>query len=295
MGRYYFTLGQIFDSTKFEDALSFFEKATALAPSNVIYHNLWAQTLYIMQDYDAAIDRLQKSISIDARYPPSWILLGDTYAAKGDADKALQAHVEGINVGGWSNFADQFLDQRLGFYISAGRGEDIIAAIQQYALEKPNDPRLQWAIGHAYNLRGDRDRAIPYFEQAIALGDTSARTVRELANMSLAAENFEQAASYYQLLLQQNPNDVEAHSALAFVAARQGQVDEAIMHNQAVLQQAPNDYDSLKNLAILFQQAQRWQEALDAARQAQAVAPEAEQASWIQFITDLETQMAAQN
>ena len=64
---------------------------------------------------------------------------------------------------------------------------------------------------------------------------------------------------------------------------------------EAVLQQAPNDYDSLKNLAILFQQAQRWPEALDAARQAQAVAPEAEQPSWGQFITDLETQMAAQN
>jgi tetratricopeptide (TPR) repeat protein len=55
MGRYYFTIGQVFDNKRFEDALAFFEKATILAPSNVIYHNLWAQTYYILQDYQAAI------------------------------------------------------------------------------------------------------------------------------------------------------------------------------------------------------------------------------------------------
>ncbi len=293
MGRYYFTLGQVFNQERFQDALTYFEKATILAPSNVIYHNLWAQTHYILQDYEKAVERLEISTSIDPRYPPTWLLLGDTYAAMGDVDRALKAHSQALQLGGGGSngFSDQFIDQRLNFYISAGRLEDIVAAMQQVAQDKPDDPQIQWAIGHAYNLVGQSEQALPYFEQARSLGDTSARTTRALANTYLALNAFDQALPNYQLLLQNNPDDVEAHSALAFIYAQQGRLEEAIHENQQVLQQLPNDYDSLKNLAILYQQAGRWQEALDAARQAQAVAPEADQPSWQQFITDIESQL----
>jgi len=300
MGRYYFTLGQVFDQSKFQDALEFFKRATELAPSNVIYHNLWAQTYYILQDYPSAIDRLETSISIDGKYPPTWILLGDTYAAMGNVDEALNAHAEGMNLAvrgsdGWATFADQFLDQRLNFYISAGRGNDIIAAMQQVALNRPNDARIPWAIGHAYELMSQTDKALTYFEQARNLGDTSDRTTRSMANIYLAANQYEQAVPLYQTILQKQPNDIEAHSALAFIYAQQGRIDEAILHNQKVVEQSPNDYDSLKNLAILYQQQQNYPQAMTYAQQAQAVSPEAEKASWEQFIGNLQNLMNAGN
>ncbi|MCB0197890.1 MAG: tetratricopeptide repeat protein, partial [Anaerolineae bacterium] len=298
MGRYYFTLGQIFGAERFQDALSYFEKATELAPSNVIYHNLWAQTYYILQNYDAAIDRLQTSISIDPNYSPTWLLLGDTYAAMGDVDQALHAHSQALKYNsrgsgdGFAGFADQFFDQRLNFYISADRGSDIIAALQQVALERLDDPNVYWAIGHAYSRNDNDEKAVEYFERVLALGDTSDKTLRELANIYLGQNAFEQALPLYEQLIQMNPGDVEAHSALAFMYAQQGQLDKAIEHNQMVLQQMPNDYDSLKNLAILYQQQGELQQAFDIAQQAQAAAPEAEQPSWEQFIADLESQLA---
>ena len=291
MGRYYFTLGQVVERERLKDALTFFEKAIILAPSNVIYHNLLAQTHYILQDYQTALEELQTSISIDAQYPPTWLLLGDTYAAMGNVDGALEAHSQSIALA--DDFFDQFVDQRLNFYISAGRLPDLIAAIQQAVQTRPTDPALLWAIGHAYNLDGKLEQALPYYEQARNLGDESDRVTRELANAYLALERLDQALPNYQRLIQSNPNDVEAHSALAFIYARQGRLAEAIQENQQVLQLLPNDYDSLKNLAIIYQQQGQWQEALSAAQQAQAVAPEAEQPSWQQFIADLERQIAA--
>lgn len=291
MGRYYFTIGQVFDRGRFPDALAYFEKATILAPSNVIYHNLWAQTHYIMQNYEAALDRLQTSISIDGKYPPTWLLLGDTYAAMGNVDQALRAHSQAIKLS--NEFFDQFIDQRLTFYISAGRLDDIVAAMQQASQDRPDDPQIRWAIGHAYNLSGQYDKAIPYLEQARALGDNSQRVLRELGSIYLAQNLFDQALPLYQLIGQNNPNDVEAHSALAFIYARQGRLDEAIQENQLVLQQLPNDYDSLKNLAILYQQQGEWQAALEAAQKAQAAAPEGDQPSWEQFIADIEKQLTS--
>ncbi|MCB0166676.1 MAG: tetratricopeptide repeat protein, partial [Anaerolineae bacterium] len=299
MGRYYFTLGQIFDPKRFQDALDYFGKATVLAPSNVIYHNLWAQTHYILQNYDAAIDRLQTSVSIDPEYTPTWLLLGDTYAAMGDVDQALNAHREAFKYNsrgsgdGFASFADQFFDQRLNFYISAGRGSDIIAALQEVALTRLDDPKVYWAIGHAYNRNDNPEKATEYFERALALGDNSDTTLREAANLYLGQEAFDKAVPLYEQLITLNQADVEAHSALAFIYAQQGNLDQAIQHNQLVLQQKPDDYDSLKNMAILYQQKGDLQQAFDAAQRAQAVAPEAEQSSWEQFIADLESQIAA--
>ncbi len=290
MGRYYFTMGQVLDRARFQDALTYFEQATILAPSNVIYHNLWGQTYYILGDYPKAVERLEISVSIDPKYPPTWVLLGDTYAAMQNVDEAFKAHSQAIKLS--SDLLDQFADQRFRFYVSANRLEEFIAIIQQAALDRPTDASLQWAIGHAYNLQNQREQAIPYLEKAIALGDSSDRSMRELAGLYLALNQFERAVPAYQHLLKTGPNDVEANSALAFIYAQQGHLDEAIQANQAVLQQLPDDYDSWKNLAILYQQKGQLRESLDAAKKAQAVAPESEAANWEKFIADLENQLA---
>lgn len=292
MGRYYFTLGQILNPSYFEQALDFFEKATVLAPSNVTYHNLWAQTHYIMQNYDAAIDRLQTSVSIDGLYGPTWILLGDTYAAKSDADKALFAHEQAIYHR--ANFFDQFLDQRLNFYISTGRAEDFAAMLEGLLVDHPTrfrdqeQAQMYWAIGRLYNRMGQSQDAIDYLETALTFGDPNPRTLRELGQAHMTLNQYDEAITVYQQVLQQNPNDVETHSILAFVYAQTGQLDDAIYHNQQVLSQNPEDYDSLKNLAILYQQQNDFQNSLTYAQQAQAVAPDNEQDSWTQFIANLQ-------
>ncbi len=241
-----------------------------------------------MQDYQAAVDRLKISVDLDSEYAPTWILLGDTYAAMGTMDEALEAHSQAMRLS--DDFFDQYLDQRLNFYISAGLLEQAVAAMEQAARARPDSAPVSWAIAHAYNLAGQPDRAITYLEQARSAGDTSDRVIRELARIYFNKNDHTQALGAYQALLQLNPNDVEAHSAMAFIYAQQGRPAEAIQHNQQVLQQRPNDYDSLKNLAILYQQQGQWQEALQAAQQARAVAPAAETANWEQFILDLENQ-----
>jgi tetratricopeptide (TPR) repeat protein len=298
MGRYYFTVGQVVDQSRFADALEFFERATVLAPSNVIYHNLWAQTYYILRDYDKTIARLKISLEIDPKYPPTWALLGDTYAAQGNVEEALKAHKEAMQLqvrgsDGFAVFADQFLDQRLNFYVSAGKVDDIVAAMQAVAQARPDTGPIQAAIARAYIVAGRQAEAIPFLEEAINLGNGSPQLLKELGSIYLTNNNYEQALPLYQFVSQNNPADVEAHSALAFIYAQQGRTDEAIEQNQLVLQQLPSDYDSLKNLAILYQQKGQLREALSMAQQAKVVAPEADKPSWDPFIADLEDQLAA--
>jgi tetratricopeptide (TPR) repeat protein len=313
MGRYYFTVGQLHDPERYTDAMDYFEKAIILAPSNVIYHNLLAQTHYILQDYEVAVEKLQTSTAIDEKYPPTWNLLGDTYAAMSKANEALDAHIQGMSLlvreDGVDLFADQFLDRRLDFYVSAGRVDDFVAALEQVAqdrtvraedLEASDEARhraqksyakIQCVIGRAYNLGEQQEAALPYLEECRALGDNSNRTIRELANTYLSMEAFDQALPLYQLLVQENPNDVEAHSALAYIYAQQDRLAEAIAENQVVLELLPEDYASWKNLAVLYQQQELWSEALTAAQKARSLAPQSDLDSWDQFIAGLENQL----
>lgn len=180
MGRYYFTLSQIdtAESSRqkhWQQARLYFEKAIHLAPTNMIYHNLLAQTWYMKEHYNEAIARLNIALTIDPTYKPTWTLLGDSYAAQGLVDEALAAHTQGmqpsssLDADGIHSFADRTLDVRLTFYISAGRLEEVVAALQEVALQQPSQRATLEAIGRAYVLGEQLEQAIPCYEQAALL------------------------------------------------------------------------------------------------------------------------------
>jgi tetratricopeptide (TPR) repeat protein len=156
-----------------------------------------------------------------------------------------------------------------------------------------NGHKTPATIARTYILAGQPEQAKTYLEQAVTLGDYSNQTLKELANNYLTTNQFELALPLYQFIEQNTTTpDIETFSALGYIYAQQGNLDEAIRYNQLVIDNAPNDYDSLKNLALLHQQKGEFQEALSAAKRAKEMAPEAEAASWDQFITQLETQLA---
>jgi len=300
LGRYYFTLGQLLNPSYYDKALDYFRKAIYLAPQNVQYYNLLAQVYYIKNQFDDAIVWLEKSIELDAEFPPTWLQLGDTYAAISEVDKALDAHKQAIlmNPGG---FADANFDSRLNFYISANRHEDIVQAFQQYLEEHPpqnkrerrQQRKILWAIGHAYLRAGQTEKGIRYIQQAVDQGYANAVALQELANAYLTQNKLAQAEAVYQQALQQkNANQPQIYSSLGYIYAQTGRLQEAIDANNKVLESLPNDYDSHKNLALLYQQTGQIDQALTHAEAALQVAPEARKADLQTFIEQLRAQQS---
>jgi tetratricopeptide (TPR) repeat protein len=296
MGRYYFTLGQILNPSYYEKAIDYFEKVIQLAPQNVQYYNLLAQVHYIMGDYDESLNWLNKSVELDDRYFPTWLQLGDTYAAKANVDAALEAHTQAILLDPGS-FADNNFDNRLNFYISGNRAEDLIAVFERYIEENPKAASqiryVLWAIGHTYLRAGDLTQASIYIQQAIDQGYDNARATTELADAYLANEKFQEAEVAYQKALNhKNANQAQIYSSLGYIYARTGRLQEAIEANQKVLEARPNDYDSNKNLALLYQQAGQIDQALIHAQAALEVAPENSKADLTAYINQLQAAQA---
>jgi len=282
MGRYYLTWAQMTSAddpeqkVRFEKALDYFERATHLAPQNVLYYNLLAQTYYVLGDYDQALTALQASAALDPEFDQTQMLLGDTYGALGQPDQAAEAHRKAIMMSP-AIFADAGLDQRLDFYSAYGRMDDIIQAYMQVAEEKPKQkPLALRTLGHIYARMGDHAKAIAAYESALQAGDTNLQTVAELAGEYLATEDFERAAQLYEQLVAQEENNTQIHSNLGYVYARLGRLEDAIRENQRVIELNPNDYISHRNLVLLYRDSGQTDLALQQANQMLAVTPDQE-------------------
>ncbi|MFQ5578175.1 MAG: tetratricopeptide repeat protein, partial [Anaerolineae bacterium] len=298
MGRYYFTLGQILDPSYYEKALEYFVQAIRLAPQNVQYYNLLAQVQYIMGNFDDALEQLNLSAAMDDGYSPTWLQLGDTYAAEANVTKALEAHSRAILLDP-TGFTDGNFDQRLNFYLSADRSDELITAFEQFLEKSTGQSKLAikrrreslWAIGHTYLRAGDLPNAVRYLEQAVEQGYRNVRVTTELADTYLAQNQYQQAETVYQQALQQkNANKAQIYSSLGYIYAQTGRLQEAIEANNKVLESLPNDYDSHKNLALLYQQTGQIDQALNHAQAALQVAPEAVKSDLQLYIQQLQAQ-----
>jgi tetratricopeptide (TPR) repeat protein len=300
LGRYYLTWAQFTPPNdqqgiaRFQKALDFFEKSTQLAPQNVVNYNLLAQTYYLLGQFEQAEQILQTSTALDPEFAQTPMLLGDTYAAMGRPAEAVEAHRSAIllDPGG---FADQNLEQRLNFYVSAsqpltnsdetGSGQAVtpiqvnISAFEEARSLYPGDLIVPRTLGRVYTRIGDYQNAIATYEQAIQMGDTSAQTALAVADLYLTLKDYETAVAAYQHVLRMDSQNAQAHGNLGYVYAQLGKLDEAIQENLQVLQLTPDDYITHRNLVLLYRDSGRLDEAIRHAERMIEVTPENELAA----------------
>jgi tetratricopeptide (TPR) repeat protein len=283
MGRYYFTIAQLFDQSYYDQALDFFKKAAQLAPQNVDAKG----------NYDEALSWYQTSTEIDERYFPTQLYKGDTHVAQQEIEEAIEAHKNAIRLNA-PGFIDDNFDQRLNFYLSINRADELVEAFQDYIDTRPETPydaaraKTLWGIGHTYLRSGQSELANNYFQQALDAGYNDANAFVEIGDSFLAQEEFARAESAYQEALAKNQNLPQVHSSLGFIYARTGRIPEAIEANKRVLESLPNDYDSNKNLALLYQQVGDLQPALTHAQIALDAAPDNAKADLQAFIAQIQ-------
>ena len=90
------------------------------------------------------------------------------------------------------------------------------AAIRHYqdALRVKEDTTLLSNIGVCYKSLGDYSTAIDYYKRAVALDDTNAYAVNNLAQMCIRAEQYEWGIDYALQAVELNPNLAPAWNAL---------------------------------------------------------------------------------
>jgi tetratricopeptide (TPR) repeat protein len=141
----------------------------------------------------------------------------------------------------------------------------------------------------------DEARAVPYTSDEMALlkqpepqpaassGTTEKAThklppgseqlVAEAQNY-FAAKEFDKAATDYQKILQEDPNNPLALGNLAAIELEQGKLDDAEKHIKAALAQNPDDAYNLSILGYVKFRQEKFDDALDALSRAAKLAPQ---------------------
>ncbi|MFC2029471.1 peptidylprolyl isomerase [Chloroflexota bacterium] len=301
---------------RLEKALDYYVDATSLSPSNAQLYNEWGQTYLALDDQDSALEKYEESLALDQEYAQTYVLLGELYMNQDKPDKAVEAYERATKL------APRTMEaySALGYLYS--QDGDMEAALKAYeravALRARNfNNRKNLAI--IYQQMGRIDDAIREATKALELAppkqkesmeaflaqlgqDQPGATAEETRRIeqlladgdsSLEAEQFQAAEDAFVRVIDLDPDNLQAHSSLAFAYARLGKIEEAIAENLAVTAMVPDDHNSHKNLALLYQQKGMLADALAEAELALATAPDDEKQPLTLYVEQLKEEQDA--
>ncbi|MBN1661415.1 MAG: peptidylprolyl isomerase [Anaerolineae bacterium] len=294
----------------FDQALAYSQDAISLSPNTADVWNERAQIYIAMQDYEQAAATYEQSLALDDQYVKTHNNLAQMYIALKEWDRAEEIVERTVELQPKSGENYSLLG-----YVRSKTG-DLEGARQAYekAVElRPNNYLDHKNLAIVYSQLGNQDQALSAARQALALapdnekpaleafinqlgGEASTTSPQDAEEVQallaqgsnqMTAEDWDAAEASYKAVLALEPSNPIAHSALAYVYAKQGRLEEAIYENLSVVSLLPDDYNSHKNLAILYQQNGEIDKAIDETELALPLAPEKEKEALQTFLNQL--------
>ena len=175
-----------------DDAAAVLQKALAIKPTADIYNNLGTIRFY-QGHYDEAVPAFEKTVELGANNFDNWASLGDAYRwSSNQKDKANAAYANAIRLvrEQIEKHPDQpKLHADLAMYLA--KSGDKAGALDELKLAQPargNQPDLLYVSATAYELCGERDKALDALARGVKAGLSLADVKKDPELISLRAD-----------------------------------------------------------------------------------------------------------
>lgn len=158
-------------------------------------------------------------------------------------------------------------------YLRAGRVDDAIECLKNFAAQRPESVTALDLLGCAYRQGGRLQAAIRTFEKAIGLEPDNPSLHHNLGNVYRDQRDYAKAAEHYGLAVKGNPENLESRIDLGQVLFNLDRLEEAAAAFQAVTSANPSDAEWQVALARTLIRLGDSAGALAALRAAIAAAP----------------------
>jgi cyclophilin family peptidyl-prolyl cis-trans isomerase/tetratricopeptide (TPR) repeat protein len=270
---------------EWKSALEAYERAIEIKPKALNTYLLLGQLQMSLEQWQSAEETYERALELRPSAADAYSGLGYAYSQQGDLESALQAYQRAVELRP-ANFNDR--KNLAVVYQEMGRVQDAIREAVRALELAPDEQRpaiegflAQLGVTQTATLTG-----MPNLEDT----EMIERLIGE-GNTQMQAEDWEAAEETFGRVLELAPNDAYAHSALAYVYARQGRLEEAIAENLVVVALVPDDtgalYNSYKNLALLYEERGDVGDAIYAAERSLELAPESEREALEVFLAQL--------
>ena len=268
----YYSLLSISAATgKFEEALAYYQHATALVPNSDEGLRRLAEAYRVAHQPAQAIARLEEATRLNKNSWRNWNQLGRLYNDSGQYDKALNAYSQVTLLApdlstGWSNMGK--------IHYSLGKWSDCLAEYEKAIRLEPK--ALYYSNrGVAYFFLGRYAESATDFEQAVKMSPREAGYRVNLADAyrwsnrrDLAAAGYDAAIKLAAQTLQVNPKDTDALGNQAIAYAKTGNKTAALQLIERARKLDANNIDLMYTEATVHAVAGRSKEALASLREA---------------------------
>lgn len=155
----------------YEEAIEYFDQATALAPNDATAYHARALANYCLEQYETALSDFDIAIRINPEDATVYINRGDAEAALGNYEGAIADYDEAIRID--PNFAPAYNGRGDKYFLL----EDYEAALADYDKAIQIDPYF----AEAYTNRGDTCYVLERYEAALADYDEAIRVHPDFA------------------------------------------------------------------------------------------------------------------
>ncbi|MSU51727.1 MAG: tetratricopeptide repeat protein [Opitutus sp.] len=133
------------------------------------------------------------------------------------------------------------------------RFDEALAILEQNARYEPRNASLQINLGSFWSIRGDVERGIRHYQEALHLDPTSAGVHRELAQGYLKLNQVNDALFHYQAAIRSDRWNAMDWANAGFILGNMGRLAESRVHFERALWIDPDNDFSRRNLVAIVQ------------------------------------------
>jgi len=136
-----------------------------------------------------------------------------------------------------------------------------------------NYAKPHYSLGKAFAKKGEWDKAISSYGQALYLDSNSAEIYMSLGDALVKKGELDEAVIIYQKAIEIQPDMWEVHHNLGDIWQGQGRLDEAVAAYRLAIELKPDFCWSHNNLGDVLIKQEKWEEAVEAYRSAIGLNP----------------------
>ena len=219
----------------------------------------------VKEQYDQAIEILNKILETDPHLVDGILQLGNVYNRKNMHQEALECFYRVL---------EQKPDYQaamvniLGSLIRLHRYDKGIEEAKRFLKIFPRDSTLYAELGTLYSLKPEIDKALEAFRTSLDIEPVNPDALNKIGGIYIVKEDFKTAGFYLEKARKINPNLKKLYFHLAQVEDTRGNIDQAIDYYKKELESSPDDFKSAYNLAENLRKTGKNEKAVQYYRQA---------------------------
>ena len=175
---------QAFEVGKLKKALSIISEAAQRYPEAAEYHLLHGRILMEMSRLDEGRMALESAIQRDDQLSEPWYFLGIIYQRWSEDELAHEHYMRAADL---ESERAQYLLAAAETLVAVQRYDEAEALLKSRIRRFEHHPAMRHLLGQIAALRGDRDLAVRYYEEASLLQPDDMHLLSELAHMQFTA------------------------------------------------------------------------------------------------------------